>query len=125
MKLNWIVVIFVFVLVTAFNLSDKLGFNSPSVKIESKTIMNTKSGKVICYTINVFSSKDLNSLIIEPGYKKDANSHTNFVFESHVRKATISYYYELPEKYSDEDIKMTFKLKDKEQTITKVDFVKF
>jgi len=113
MKINWLIILVFFILLSAFNLRNSFDFKSPSIKIETKDAVY-KAGDVVFFTINICATEYIDSFKITPeviGKNKDSEVIYNFDFNT--KTVTISYFYVIPEITQISSINIIFLVNDK------------
>jgi len=125
MKLNWLIILIVFLSATAFDFNQRYSGNNLSIRIDSKDVIKSAQGKVYVYTISIYSPERLQNFRIEPSVMgENSDSRTSFEFSSVVRKAQVTYYYAVPDSISNKEVKILFLLSDANSQISFEDLVK-
>ncbi len=97
---------------------EMITFNNPTITIKDVNVINSYKGKVICYTINLYSPSSLSEFVATPKIAGDnSSSSTKFEFNDHARRATVTYYYEVPEEVDSSEISVCFCLNNSLQEI--------
>jgi hypothetical protein len=126
LKYNSLVILFVFVGLSAFNISDTFEMSNPSVKIVSEETKITKAGDIIIYSVKLCSADNLKTFSIKPSVMGDnEDSYLEYIFDKNSKHATVNYYYVVPENYKDfENLTFQFILQDSKRKIVETKSLK-
>jgi hypothetical protein len=115
MKTNIAVIIFLFIILSAFSLNNTFNINAPSMKIDTRDVIY-EAGEIVYFTINICSSDYLEYFEVSPdiiGCNND--SKVNLNFNNETKAATINYFYVIPENLKDVNkINISFIIRDKQ-----------
>lgn len=114
MKANLLIIITIVILTGAYGINELLTFDSATIKIREINVINSSNGKTICYTINLYSPSQICEFVAKPniaGINED--SVLEMKFDGHTRRATVVYYYAVPNVKAGEEIEINFCLNDK------------
>lgn len=112
MKSIRLIILTILLITSTYNFTDFISFDTPSIKIKDVSVIESYRGKVICYTINIYSPSRIKDFIAKPSIAgANSDSETKYEFTEHTRKATVIYYYAIPNDL-DEDIDIKFCLND-------------
>ncbi len=107
--------------VSKINIKELLSFDCPSIKIKDINIIESERGKVLCYTINLYSPSQIKDFVAIPNIEgANSDSKTKFKFDNHTRRATVVYYYALPEISNEDKISIKFSLNNNVNQIDKI-----
>lgn len=121
MKANLLIIVTIVFLAFAYQLNELLTFDNPSIKIEDINVINSYKGRMICYTINLYSPSQISEFVAIPNIAgANSDSKTKFEFDYHTRRATVVYYYCVPEEKVDEDIEIWFCLNSRSQQVNSI-----
>lgn len=121
MKISWLIILILFLALSAFNISSTFDGNNPSVKISMEDgEREYRAGEIIRFSIRICSADNLESFVINPELLNDENSNLKYSFNSNTKQASINYFYTVPKDISGRDIRFSFKLKDNSNEINKV-----
>lgn len=88
---------------------EMLTFNNPTITIKDVNVINSYKGKVICYTINLYSPSSLSEFVATPRIAGESScAETKFEFSGHARRATVTYYYPVAEELDSNEICISF-----------------
>lgn len=88
---------------------EMLTFDNPSITIKDINVINSDKGKIICYTINLYSPSSLSEFVVTPKIAKE-NADFTYRFPNHTRRATVNYYLAVSDDISPDKVELTFKL---------------
>ena len=118
MKLNWLVIIIFFVILSAFNIKSTFEFSNSSVRILSEEVNVSKKGDVIVFSLSLSSANNLQSFSVTPdivGLNPD--SELKYTFNNSTKQATVNYFYAIPENLDkNQEITFKFTLQDSKKT---------
>ena len=120
MKTNLLIIITIVILTGAYCVNELLTFDSPVIKIRQANVINSSNGKMICYTINLYSPSQISEFVVVPNTaqsEKDS-SVLKLEFNDHTRRATVVYYYAVPMLRPEKDIEISFCLNNRTKTAT-------
>ena len=113
MKANLLIIITIVILTGAYGINELLTFDSPTIKIREINVINSSNGKMICYTINLYSPSQISEFVARPNIAGDnEDSVLKMEFDGHTRRATVVYYYAVPKVNAGEEIEIKFCLND-------------
>jgi hypothetical protein len=121
MKVNLLIIVTIVFLTFAYQSNELLTFDNPTIKIKDINVINSYKGKMICYTINLYSPSQISEFIAIPDIAgANSDSSTKIEFDNHTRRATVVYYYAVPKEIASEDIKIKFCLNDKTHEVNSI-----
>ena len=121
MKYKAVIILIVFVGVSAFNITKTFEFNNPSVKIEYINGEKLSKGDVAVFSIKLCSVENLKSFKVIPEIPgQNEDSELFFDFDENTKQATLNYIYIVPELLK-EKMSFTFILKDKKSVTEKIE----
>ncbi len=125
MKTNWLIILFVFISTNTFNASSIFEISSPSIKVERTKILAQKQGEIIQFVVNFSSCENLKQFKITPSIKgANEDSQISYTFDENLRKASLNYFYVMPENLANENtVTLTFTLEDAKRIITKTEII--
>lgn len=115
MKANLLIIITIVILTGAYCINELLTFDSPTIKIRQANVINSSNGKMICYTINLYSPSQISEFVAMPNTadgEKDS-SVLKVEFNNHTRRATVVYYYAIPQIKPEKEIEINFCLNNR------------
>lgn len=120
-KVKQIIVILIFVGLTAFNISGTFELNNPSMKINEEDVNIKQVGDMVIYTISLCSSNNLKSFSVSPSVSGlNTDSQLKYVFNGTTKHATINYFYAVPKNYKElKKIKFNFELQDSRSVVVR------
>lgn len=126
MKYNSLILLLIFVGLTAFNISDTFEMSNPSVKIISEESDITKAGDVIIFSVKLCSADNLKSFSIIPSIKgENDDSELKYIFNGNTKHATVNYYYVVPQNYKEyNNLKFEFSLQDSKKKVVENKIIK-
>ena len=125
MKISWLIILFSFIGLTAFNLNDTFDGNNPSVKVDFESDRNHfEKGEIVRISIRVCSADNLESFSVDPELLGDDNSSLKYSFNNNTKQAFINYFYTVPENIQRDKINFTFILKDNNNQTIKTEQIK-
>jgi hypothetical protein len=116
MKANLLIIITIVILTGAYRINELLTFDSPTIKIRQTNVINSSNGKMICYTINLYSPSQISEFVAVPNTAKEGESDSSVLkleFNGHTRRATVVYYYAVPPTKPDREIEISFCLNNR------------
>lgn len=124
MKAKVLILIAIVLIASACQVNrELLTLDSPSIKIKEVNVINSDKGQVICYTINLYSPSSLSEFVAIPNIAgANSDSMTKFQFDNHARRATVIYYYAVPESCTMQDISIKFCLNNDIQEVNDVTY---
>ena len=119
MKFSNLVILIIFVSLSAFKINDTFEMNNPSVKIISEEIDIKQAGDIIVFSVKLCSADNLKIFSITPSLKgQNEDSELKYIFNSNTKHATINYYYVVPENFKDnEELQFSFYLEDSSKKV--------
>jgi len=109
MKANWLIIVSVILLGSALKIGGVLSFDNAAITIKDVNVIESYSGKLLCYTINLYSPSQIKDFVAIPNIDgANIDSKTTFEFNNHTRRATVVYYYALPQHADEKDISIRF-----------------
>lgn len=115
MKANLLIIITIVILTGAYCVNELLTFDSPVIKIRQANVINSSNGKMICYTINLYSPSQISEFVAMPN-TADGDKDSSVLkveFNSHTRRATVVYYYAIPQIKPEKEIEINFCLNNR------------
>ncbi|MBQ5451676.1 MAG: hypothetical protein IIU03_08415 [Bacteroidales bacterium] len=115
MKANLLIIITIVILTGAYCVNELLTFDSPVIKIRQANVINSSNGKMICYTINLYSPSQISEFVAMPN-TADGDKDSSVLkveFNSHTRRATVVYYYAVPQLKPEKEIEINFCLNNR------------
>ena len=115
MKANLLIIITIVILTGAYCVNELLTFDSPVIKIRQANVINSSNGKMICYTINLYSPSQISEFVAIPN-TADGDKDSSVLkveFNSHTRRATVVYYYAVPQLKPEKEIEINFCLNNR------------
>ena len=115
MKANLLIIITIVILTGAYCINELLTFDSPVIKIRQANVINSSNGKMICYTINLYSPSQISEFVAMPN-TADGDKDSSVLkveFNSHTRRATVVYYYAVPQLKPEKEIEINFCLNNR------------
>lgn len=104
---------------------EMLTLNNPTITIKDVNVINSDNGKLICYTINLYSPSSLSEFVVIPevaGNSQDLAEET-FTFSNHARRATVTYYLKVSDENTPEEISISFRLNNDTTEVSSVPIV--
>ncbi len=90
---------------------EMLTLDIPSITIKEVNVINSDKGKVICYTINLYSPSSLSEFVAIPNIATDEEDEiTTFKFDNHTRRATVYYFLPVSEMVNPDEVSIRFLL---------------
>jgi hypothetical protein len=125
MKTNWLIILFVFITTSAFNIGNRFEFKNPSINIQIEKSITKQNSRVIIFYLNFYSNENLKKLKINPSIKgANDDSQIDFVFDENSHQGTMCYYYVVPSNFdSSNKITLTFTLEDSNKVIEKKEII--
>ena len=115
MKANWLIIVSIVLLASAVKIRENMSFDNPAITIKDVNVIESYTGKLLCYTINLYSPSQIKDFVAIPSIDgANGDSKTTFEFNSHTRRATIVYYYALPQETDQKDVSFKFCLNNDE-----------
>jgi len=115
MKTNWLIILSLLLLTAAAKIKEVLPFDSASITIKDVNVIESYSGKLLCYTINLYSPSQIKDFVAIPNIDgANSDSKTKFEFDCHTRRATVVYYYAMPQESDQKEISIKFCLNNDE-----------
>lgn len=110
MKTNLLIIITIVILTGAYRINELLTFDSPTINIRQTDVINSSKGKMICYTINLYSPSQISEFVVVPStaVSERDSSVLKLEFNNHTRRATVVYYYAVPKEKPEKDIEISF-----------------
>jgi hypothetical protein len=113
MRINWIILLTLFLGLTAFNLTTTFEPGNPSVKVSTeKDFISQQSGDIIKFSVEICSAENLESFNIEPDFLGEENTALKYHFNSNTKQASVIYFYTIPTGSEKREINFTFSLED-------------
>lgn len=126
MKLKYLSIAIIFVILTAFNISNTYELAKTTINITVEEANINKAGDMVIFSVSLYSSDNLQSLSITPsniGLNED--SMLKYTFNNSTKYATINYFYVVPANYKDlSEISFNFKLESGNKMIEKTKRIK-
>jgi len=111
MKANWLIIVSIIILGSAMKIGGVLTFDNAAITIKDVNVIESLNGKLLCYTINLYSPSQIKDFVAIPNIDgANIDSKTKFEFNNHTRRATVVYYYALPQHTNEKEISITFRL---------------
>lgn len=90
---------------------EMLTLDNPSITIKDINVINSDKGKVIRYTINLYSPSSLSEFVAIPNIAThNEDSITKFKFDDHARRATVTYFLAVPDMVNPDEVSISFLL---------------
>jgi len=125
MKTNWLVILFVFISTSAFNLGSSFHFNSSSLELDLKRVEKSKNATILVYSVTLNSAEKIKRLIITPNISgENVDSNVNFAFDENTHQATLYYFYVVPKHLNTFDnLEISFELETETKKTTSTEKV--
>ncbi len=121
MKTKWLIILILFIGLSAFNFMDTFDSNNPSVKIFIEDgDRSYKSGETIRFSIKVCSAYNLKTFMVNSDHENDKNSKLLYRFDHNTKQALINYFYTVPADMQTKNIQFKFKLRDNNKETEKM-----
>ena len=117
MKANLLIILTIVLIASACQINkEMLTFDNPTITIKDINVITSPKGKVICYTINLYSPSRLSEFVAIPDkIEKDCDNVAKFEFDRHVRRATVVYCYTMPDQMESKHVNIKFCLNNRMQ----------